>query len=35
MLLMTATGGYKEPKIHWVGKGVGFAHSTVNISKTT
>jgi hypothetical protein len=21
-----ATGGYKETKFHWVGKGVGFAH---------
>jgi hypothetical protein len=23
-----ATGGYKETKFHWVGKGVGVAHST-------
>ena len=30
-----ATGGYKETKFHEVGKGVGFAHSTVGISKTT
>src|SRR5512146_1201279 len=26
MLCITATGGYKETKFHWVGKGVGVAH---------
>jgi hypothetical protein len=35
MLFRAATGGYKETKFHEVGKGVGFAHSTVCISKTT
>jgi hypothetical protein len=35
MLCRMATGGYKETKFHWVGKGVGVAHSTVSISKTT
>gem|GEM_PF-796276 len=29
------TGGYKETKIHWVGKGVGVAHSTDRITRTT
>ena len=36
MLNRTATGGYKGvPKFYWVCKGVGVAHSTVCISKTT
>ncbi len=35
MLCKTATGGYKETKFHRVGRGVGVAHITANISKTT
>jgi hypothetical protein len=35
MPFRAATGGYKGTKFHEVGKGVGFAHSTVGISKTT
>jgi len=35
MLYSTASGGYKEMKFHRVGRGVGVAHSTANISKTT
>ena len=35
MLFRAATGGYKGTKFHEVCKGVGFAHSTVGISKTT
>ena len=33
MLIRMATGGYKETKFYWVGKGVGVAHSTVWISR--
>jgi hypothetical protein len=35
MLNRAATGGYKETKFYKVGKEVGVAHSTANISKTT
>lgn len=36
MLYRTATGRYKEtPKFYWVGKGIGFAHSTACILRTT
>ena len=35
MLNRKATGGYKGTKFHRVGKGVGFANSTVSILKTT
>jgi len=35
MPFRAATGGYKGTKFHEVGKGVGFAHSTATISKTT
>jgi len=33
--LQGVTGGYKETKFHRAGAGVGVAHSTVSISKTT
>jgi len=33
MLIRRATGGYKETKFYWVGKGVGVAHSTACISR--
>jgi hypothetical protein len=33
MLIRRATGRYKETKFYRVGKGVGFAHSTVCISR--
>jgi hypothetical protein len=33
MLVRRATGRYKERKFYWVGKGVGFAHSTDGISR--
>ena len=33
MLIRRATGRYKETKFYWVGKGVGFAHSTGCISR--
>ena len=32
---LEATGGYKATKFHQVGAGVGVAHSTVIIPKTT
>ncbi len=36
MLYRAATGGYKvKPKFHGVGKGVGFAHITAGILRTT
>jgi len=35
MLHRTATDGYKEMKFHRVCKGVGVAHSTDGISRTT
>jgi len=34
-LYRRATGKYKETKFYWVGKGVGVAHSTACISRTT
>jgi hypothetical protein len=33
MLVGRATGRYKETKFYRVGKGVGFAHNTVCISR--
>jgi len=35
MLVRRATGKYKETKFYQVGKGIGVAHSTDSISKTT
>ena len=35
MPIIVATCGYKETKFHGVGKGVGVAHNTAIISKTT
>jgi hypothetical protein len=35
MVLAQATGGYKETKFHWAIEGVGGAHSTDCILKTT
>ena len=33
MLIRRAAGRYRGTKFYWVGKGVGFAHGTVGISR--